>query len=109
MNVQLQHKLNEHQRGYFIDKCRSLIDSGLVEQAAGWMQAFYVSSINVILADGPEEVKPIFATRKNRLAKILEVGPKESMDARYLRMMQLDEQFFSLAEDMVQSNPNICD
>jgi hypothetical protein len=104
-----QHKLNPHQRGYFIDKCRSLIDSGLVEQAAGWMQAFYVSSINVILADGPEEVKPMFAARKNRLAKILEVGSKESMDARYLRMMQLDGQFFSLAEDMVRCNLNIFD
>ncbi len=104
-----QHKLNPHQRGYFVDKCRSLIDAGQVEQAVGWMVAFYGSSINVILADGPDDVKPIFAARKNRLLEMLGMDTQASRDERYLRMMRLDEQFFKLAEDMVRCNPNIFD
>jgi hypothetical protein len=38
-----QHKLNAHQRGYFVEKYRSLMDAGLVELAVGWMLAFYGS------------------------------------------------------------------
>jgi hypothetical protein len=104
-----QHKLNPHQRGYFVDKCRSLIDAGLIDQAVGWMLAFYASSISVILADGPEEVKPMYVARSNRLLELLGVISQDSMDDRYLRMTRLNEQFFCLAVDMVRSNPNIYD
>ena len=107
--IPFQHKLNPHQRGYFLDKCRSLIDAGLIDQAAGWMLAFYASSINVILADGPEEVKPMFVTRRNRLLELLGMDTQASMDDRYLRMMRLNEEFFRLADEMVRSNPNIFD
>jgi hypothetical protein len=104
-----QHKLNPHQRGYFVDKCRSLMDAGLIDQAAGWMLAFYSSSINVILADGPEEVKPAYVRRRNKLLEILGIQPQESLDGRFERIMQINEQFFALAGDMVRSNPNIFD
>jgi hypothetical protein len=104
-----QHKLYPHQRGYFLDNCRSLIDAGLIDQAVGWMLAFYASSINVILADGPEEVKPMYVARRNRLLELLRMDTPSSMDDRYLRMLGLNDQFFCLAEDMVRSNPNILD
>jgi hypothetical protein len=89
--------------------CRSLIDAGLIDQAVGWMLAFYASSINVILADGPEEVKPMYVARRNRLLELLRMDTPSSMDDRYLRMLGLNDQFFCLAEDMVRSNPNILD
>ena len=104
-----QHKLNPHQRGYFVDKCRSLIDAGLVDQAVGWMLAFYGSSINVILADGPDEVKPMYAARIKRLMEMLGLASPVELDERYRRMMRLDEQFFELAEEMVCDNPSIFD
>jgi hypothetical protein len=104
-----QHKLNPHQRGYFVDKCRSLIEAGLTEQAAGWMLAFYLSSVTVILADGPDEVKPLFAARRSQLVKMLGMDTPEALDERYQRIMRLDEQFFKLAEELIQSNPDIFD
>ena len=33
----------------------------------------------------------------------------ESLDERFRRMMRLDEQFFKLAEELIQSNPDIFD
>jgi hypothetical protein len=104
-----QHKLNPHQRGYFVDKCRSLIDVGRVEQAVGWMLAFYGSSINVILADGLDEVKPMYAARIKLLMEMLGIDSPQELDARYLRMKRLDEQFFKLAEEIIRRNPNIFD
>jgi hypothetical protein len=104
-----QHKLNPHQRGYFVDKCRSLIDAGLVDQAVGWMLAFYGSSIIVILADGPDEMKPMYAARINSLMKMLGLDSPDELDERYSRMQQLDEKFFELAEEMVRLNPHIFD
>jgi len=104
-----QHKLNPHQRGYFVDKCRSLLDAGLVEQAVGWMLAFYGSSINVILADGPDEVKPKYAARLKLLMEMLGIDSPGELDERYLRMKDLDEQFFKLAGEMIHGNPNIFD
>ena len=60
-----QHKLNPHQRTYFVEKCRSLLAAGLIEEAVGWLLAFYLSSVTVILADGPDAVKPAFAARRD--------------------------------------------
>jgi hypothetical protein len=104
-----QHKLNPHQRRYFVDKCRSLVEAGLMELAVGWMLAFYLSSITVILADGPVDVKPLFAARRNQLLEMLGMDTLESLDERYHRIMRLDEQFFELAGELIQSNPGIFD
>jgi hypothetical protein len=104
-----QHKLNPHQRSYFVDKCRSLLDAGLVEQAVGWMIAYYGSSINVILADGPNEVKPMFAMKIKRLMEMLGAETQAARDERYLHMLRLDEQFFKLAEDIIDCNAAIFD
>lgn len=103
------HKLNPHQRRYFVDKCRSLIADGLIEEAVGWLLAFYFSSVTVILVDGPDEVKPMFAARRDRVVSMLGMNTQESLDEWYQRMMRLDEQFFKLAEELIQSNPNIFD
>lgn len=104
-----QHKLHAHQRGYFVDKVRALIDTGRVEAAAGWLLAFSNSSIDVILADGPDEVKPKFAARKQAMRTLLGMNDAEVRNERYLRMLALDEQLFKLAEAMIQANPAIFD
>jgi hypothetical protein len=104
-----QHKLNPHQRRYFVDKCRSLIEAGLLEQAAGWMIAFYLSSVTVILADGPDDVKPLYVERRNKLIKMLGMDTPESIDEHYQRIMRLDDAFFKLADELIQRNPVISD
>lgn len=104
-----QHKLNAHQRGYFVDKCRSLMDAGMIEEAMAWALTFYGGSISVILVDGPEEIRPTYLNRKKRLVDMVNMATPESRDERFSRMLKLDEQFFKLAETMVQSNPSIVD
>ncbi|HEY7020551.1 MAG TPA: hypothetical protein VH349_05500 [Ktedonobacterales bacterium] len=104
-----QHKLNPHQRRYFVDKCRSLLEAGFIEEAVGWLLAFYLSSATVILVDGPDEVKPVFAARRDRVVRLLGMDTQEALDERYQRILHLDEQFFLLAEELIQSNPGIFD
>jgi hypothetical protein len=104
-----QHKLNPHQRRYFVDKCRSLLEAGYIEEAVGWLLAFYFSSVTVILVDGPDEVKPVFAARRDQLVSMLGMDTQEALDERYQRMTRLDEQFFKLAEALIHSNPAVCD
>lgn len=102
-----QHKLHPHLRRYFVEKCHNLLNAGKVDQAVGWMMAFYGSSINVILADGPEEVKPLYVARRNRLMELFGMETQESRDERYLRMTRLDGQIFKLAVEMIDNNPDI--
>jgi hypothetical protein len=104
-----QHKLNPHQRAYFVDKCRSLLEAGFVEDAAGWLLAFYLASVTVILADGPEDVKSEFAARRDQLLKMLEMDTPEALDERFQLITRLDEQFFALAHELIQNNPDIYD
>jgi hypothetical protein len=71
--------------------------------------AYSGASINVILADGQDEVKPKFAARKQRLVHLLGMDDPEIRYERYIRMLALDEQFFKLAEEIIQGNPTIFD
>jgi hypothetical protein len=63
----------------------------------------------VILADGPEEVKAMYAARRKHFMEMLEADSPQARDDRFQRMMNVNEQFISLAQDMIRCNPNICD
>jgi hypothetical protein len=51
------HKLYAHLRPYFVDSCRALLDEGHSREALLWLTPFYHASTDVILAEGPPEVR----------------------------------------------------
>jgi hypothetical protein len=102
-----QHKLSAHQRPYFVEKCRSLMAAGHWEHAVGWLLNYYAAASRVILADGPEAVKPFYARRRDELAEMVGFGTAEAAEERTERMVRLDERFFELAEALIAANPRV--
>jgi hypothetical protein len=104
-----QHKLNPHQRTYFVEKCRSLITAGLMDPAVGWLLAYYVAAIGVILTDGPEDVKPLYTGRRNRLLHLLSIEKAQARAERFARIERLDEHVFGLVDAIIEGNPRVTD
>jgi hypothetical protein len=104
-----QHKLNPHQRGYFIDACRSLIDEGYYREAMGWLMPFGLSCVAVILADGPEAEKPKYAALLDRLLRDLGFDTPAAVDVAVERMRRLCDQCLALAGYIVATYPAIID
>jgi hypothetical protein len=100
-----QHKLNPHQRGHFVDKCRSYICAGKMDAAIGWLLTYYVATIDVILRDGPEDVKPLYADRRNQLLRMLSIETAQARAERFARMERLDQRAFGLADAIIAGNP----
>ncbi len=69
--------------------------------------AFYVSSIEVILADGPDAEKPKFAQRRTDLMQDMGVDTAEAVNARYERAHRLYDEFFALAGEIAARHPGI--
>ena len=102
-----QHKLHKHLRPYFVEACASLLAEGYHREAALWLMAFYMSSIEVILADGPDTEKPTFAERRTELMHDLGVDTAEAVSARYERADKLYNEFFVLASEIASRHSGI--
>lgn len=102
-----QHKLQRHLRPYFVESCRSLLAEGYHREAALWLMAFYMSSVEVILTDGPETEKPKFAHRRTELMKDMGVETAETVNARFEQTRGLYDEFFTLAGEIAAGHPGI--
>jgi hypothetical protein len=58
--VPFQHKLNAHMKPYFVESCRTLIESGRHREAANWLSPYFTSCVDVIKADGTDEQRARF-------------------------------------------------
>jgi hypothetical protein len=104
-----QHKLQAHLRPYFVAACQNMLDAGQHREALGWLLPFYLSSTDVILADGTEEEKQRFAARQAGFLESLGMAAAEARAARFARATQLYRRVFALAADIVATHPGMYD
>jgi hypothetical protein len=102
-----QHKLNAHQRPYLVNACQSLIGEGNYLEAMSWLLAFYVSSVQVILVDGSEADKLKYAEILNTLMHKLGFNSPAAEQAAIEGMRSLCDLCFTLASEIMATNPDI--
>ncbi|MBE7555939.1 MAG: hypothetical protein HS126_33210 [Anaerolineales bacterium] len=104
-----QHKLHPHLRPYFVNSCQRLLDEGYYGEAGHWLALFHLSSIGVIMVDGPDGEKPRFAERSRRFLKDLGMDTAAASAARFEQANGLYVEFFALARDIISRHPGIVD
>jgi hypothetical protein len=104
-----QHKLHPHLRPYFVNSCQRLLDEGYYGEAVHWLNLFYLSSVGVIMVDGPDVEKPKFAECFSRLLKDLGMDTTAARAAKFEQANRLYDQFFALASDIIAKHPGIVD
>lgn len=102
------HKLHPHQRPYFVESCRDLLAAGHHREALAWLSAYTLSCGEIILADGPEEVKPIYAARQDAFLAELGYENAAAFD-REERARTLQAVCFALADTIVATHPSLRD
>lgn len=99
-----QHKLHRHLRPYFVESCRAMIAEHHHRAAMHWISPYYLATAHVILADGPEPLKPVYA---DRLARFLDEFAPRTSDERRVRQAGLSrwhDKIFELAYDIAASS-----
>jgi hypothetical protein len=104
-----QHKLHRHLLPYYVETSREMLLDGYHREAFGWAATFYSASVDVILADGPEDVKPRFAARQAALLRPFGSVSDEARAHRLKRATRLYDRIFALAEEIIATNPAIVD
>ena len=102
-----QHKLLPHLRPYFVNKCQRLFDSEHPRAALSWVMPFYLSSCEVIMADGTAAQQEFYAERLDRLLALLGFDSMAAQQAKWAESRRLGEAFFSLADEIVATHPDI--
>lgn len=102
-----QHKLHAHLRPYFVNKCRRLLATGHPREALSWVLPFYLSSCDVIMADGTAAQKEFYAKRADRFLQRLGIDSVASQQAKWTESRRLGEAIFSLADEIIASHPDI--
>lgn len=104
-----QHKLNPHQRAYFLHCCRRMIDEGYHREALGWATPFYGASTDVLLADGPETERPEIEGRRAAMLRLLERATTTERAGLVVRAERVTAEVFALAERLIAIHPEIRD
>ena len=104
-----QHKLHAHLRPYFVDACRSMIADGDHREALAWVTPFHLSTTDVMLVDGPETDRPVYAERRARFLQTLGFDTAEARAAKFEQANRLYDQTFALAADIIAKHPRIID
>lgn len=100
-----QHKINAHQRDYFIQSVRALINEGLYMYASAWLAPFYLSTHDILLIDGPESQKAKYNAQLRQFLGYLELDtPKKCVTAN-ARARRVYNQCFTLARQIANSLP----
>ena len=100
------HKLRAHLRSYFVESCRTMLNDGHYREAATWSIPFYMASCNTMLADGPDDRKPYYAQKLHDLLSLLGFDSAD-WDKRWAQARQLYDEFFALADEMIEQNPHV--
>jgi hypothetical protein len=104
-----EHKLQPHLRPYFIDSCRGMIADGFHREASTWAGAFYAGCTDVILVDGPEDLKTRYAAKQAAFLREVGMDTQVARDARYAEVERLRDEIFALAHEVIARNPAITD
>jgi hypothetical protein len=102
-------KLRPHIRPYAIEGAQEIIDGGSHREAMWWITFFFVISLVAIQADAPDEDKPRFLATFQRLLNDLGMGTPADWQARHQQGRILAESVFQVADENIESNPNIKD
>ena len=103
------HKLNAHLRPYFVESCRKLLQEGHHREAAIWLSPFFLSSVDVILADGSDAEKSRFAAARDRFMALLGKSETEAREEHVRRVKALHGECIALAAVAVATNPDVID
>lgn len=104
-----EHKLLAHQRPYFVESCRSLIADGYHREALRLVTAFYFSACQVIVRDGPQEVKPVYAARLAQMLREMGMATDAQCDQAVMRARRWHDACFALARQIADVHPGIVD
>jgi hypothetical protein len=102
-----QHKLHAHLRPYFVNKCRRLLDAGQPREALSWIIPFYLSSCDVIMADGTATQQAFYAKRADQFLQLLGIESGAVQQTRWAQSRSLGEAIFSLADEIICTHPDI--
>jgi hypothetical protein len=92
------HKLHPHLRPYFLEACAAMVAEGHHREALAWATPFYLASVDVILADGPEAEKPAAAAQRDAFLSQLGVSTVEECLEKAARAGALHEAMLALAD-----------
>ena len=102
-----QHKLHAHLRPYFVNKCQRLLNTGHPREALSWIVPFYLSSCDVIIADGTVAQKEFYATRADHFLQLLGIDSVAVQQTKWVESRSLGEAIFSLADEIICTHPDI--
>jgi hypothetical protein len=97
-----QHKINAHQQGYFLQTVRSMIDEGYTADPSGWLTPFYLTTHEIILADGPQAVKAKFTAQLDQFVADHGLETAEKREAAFDRAQRMHMECFILARQVAE-------
>jgi hypothetical protein len=104
-----RHKLRRHLRPYLIDSCLAMLAEGHHREALAWATAVHLAAGDVLLDDGPEGDKPLFAFRQARLLKDLGLETAAARAQAVAALGRVHDRIFALADDIAARHPAIVD
>jgi hypothetical protein len=104
-----QHKLYPHLRPYFVASCRDMLAAGQHREALAWVTAYILSCGDVMLADGPAELKPHYKARQEAFLAEMGYTSIAAAEARADRARTLQAACFALADTVMSTHPGIRD
>jgi len=104
-----QHKLHAHLRPYFTGKYQRLFDAGYTTDAMAILLPFYISSLDVIVADGTPSQKAHYEQQRCNLLQALGIDSIEIQQARWAESRKIGRAIFALAYKIANTNPDIKD
>ena len=104
-----EHKLHAHLRPYLVDACRHMIAEGYHREALPWIGAFTTAATDLLLVDGPEDKRPMFAARRAELLREVGFDTATARAAKIEDVNRLRDRVFALATELISANPGVLD
>jgi hypothetical protein len=104
-----QHKAQRHLRPYFVESCRRMLAEGHHREALGWLVPYYVSATDIIVADGSDAQKAMFAARCDAFLRELGMDRAAGRVEKFAQAARLYECIFALADEIVAHHPAVID
>jgi hypothetical protein len=102
-------KLHPHVRPYAIEGTQEMINEGYHREAVYWIELFWALSLLAIQNDAPEEEKLRFQAAFGRFLGDLGLRTPTDWQFRHEKAKKLTEDAFTVADEIVDSHPNIVD
>jgi hypothetical protein len=109
------HKMHVHLRPYLVDGTQEMIREGYHREAAGWVMAYYASSIQIIQADALSELTPDWQEKFEDYLRQFELDGERSVcragrsgaeawRVHIERARAIFREVFTLADEVMASN-----